>query len=257
MKEEYSVINSLLDINQYSRPGSKMLGIRGICIHWVGNANSKAISNRNYFNNLPISNKTLIAQGKPLRYASSHEIIGLDGEVVICVPKNEVAFHAGAKSYKTKVKELLANAPNRYLYGIEVCHPDWGGKFNDKTYQTLINRVADLLIEFNLSPSKDTIWRHFDATGKDCPKYYVDNQAAWDKLIEDITKKYNEKTGVLLVNEILAWQRAQGEKALDSLNRKKDNFGNPIVNSPEDWKKKLGDNIPGWLFWSIVDRITK
>lgn len=251
MKEEYKIITSLLDINSYSRPGSKMLGIRGVCIHWVGNANSKAINNRNYFNNL--KNQTAV----PRRYASSHEIIGLDGEVIVCVPKYEVAFHAGAKSYKSRVKQILANSPNRYLYGIETCHPDWGGKFSSVTYKTLVNRVADLLIEFNLGPSKDTIWRHFDVTGKDCPKYYVDNASAWDKLIDDVTEVYYKKTEVLLVAELLEWQKIQGEKALNGLNKKKDINGNSIVNSPEDWKTKLGDNVPGWLFWSIVDRITR
>lgn len=257
MKKEYNIITALLDKNSYSRPGSKMLGIRGVCLHWVANPMSKAISNRNYFNNLPTSNKTLLTQGKPLRYASSHEIIGLDGEVVICVPKDEVAFHAGGKSYKPRVKELLFNSPNRHLYGIEVCHPDWSGKFSDVTYKTLISRVADLLIEFNLRPSKDTIWRHYDVTGKDCPKYYVNITSEWDKLIKDITKIYNDKLEGLLVAELLEWQKVQGEKALDNLNKKKDNNGNAIVNSPDDWKKKLGDNIPGWLFWSIIDRISK
>ena len=187
MKKEYDIIISLISPNPYSRPQSKMFGIKGIAIHWVGNANSKAINNRNYFENLKNQTAT------PKRYASSHEIIGLDGEVVICLPKNEVGFHVGAKSYKPRVKTLLANSPNRYLYGIETCHPDWSGKFNDKTYRTLINRVADLLIEFDLKPSKDTLWRHFDVTGKDCPKYYIDNPKEWDKLVADIIKRYDEK----------------------------------------------------------------
>lgn len=255
MKREYEIIKAYLDPNPYSRPQSKMLGIRGIAIHWVGNANSKAINNRNYFNNLRNQGK----DGK--RYASSHEIIGLDGEVIICLPKNEVAFHVGAKSYKARAKKLLNNAPNRYLYGIETCHPDWGGKFNDKTYRTLINRSADLLIEFDLKPSKDTIWRHFDVTGKDCPSYYVKNPSSWDKLVADITNMYyekiNKKTDEVIKVVLQNWQKVQGEKALDSLNKKKDNFGNPVVNSPDEWKKKLGENIPGWLFWSIIDRITK
>ena len=171
--------------------------------------------------------------------------------------KTEVAYHVGAKFYKTRAKQLLANAPNRYLYGIEVCHPDWNGKFNSKTYNTLVNRVADLLIEFNLRPSKDTLWRHYDVTGKDCPKYYMINPQEWDKLVDDITKKYYEKVEVLVVAELLEWQKVQGEKALDSLNKKKDSNGNLIVNSPGDWKAKLGENIPGWLFWSIIDRISK
>lgn len=261
MTKEYEIITSLLSPNIYSRPQSKMLGIRGIGIHWVGNANSKAINNRNYFNNLPISNKKLIEDAKKsgknpvLRYASSHEIIGLDGEVVICLPKNEVGFHVGAKSYKPRVRTLLGNSPNRYLYGIETCHPDWSGKFNHKTYRTLVNRVSDLLIDFDLKPSKDTLWRHWDVTGKDCPKYYIDNPKEWDKLVADITKRYNEKVNnkveELIKLTLQNWQKEMGEKAVDSLNNKK------IVDSPEKWKGSLGDNVPQWLFWSIIDRISK
>lgn len=250
MSKEYEIITAFLSPNPYSRPQSKMLGIRGLAIHWVGNANSKAINNRHYFENLKNQTAT------PKRYASSHEIIGLDGEVVICLPKNEVGFHVGANSYKPRVRQLLANSPNRYLYGIETCHPDWTGKFNNKTYKTLVNRCADLLIEFDLEPSKDTLWRHYDVTGKNCPKYYIDNPKEWDKLVADITKRYYEKVEVLFVAELANWQKVQGEQALDSLKKKKDGDGNPVVGSPEDWKKKLGENVPGWLFWSIIDRIS-
>lgn len=257
MKQEYDVITTLLDPNIYSRPQSKLKGRRGIAIHWVANPKSRAISNRNYFNNLPSINKARIAQGKKARYASAHEVIGLDGEVVICLPDDEVGFHVGAKWYKPRVKQLLNNSPNRYLYGIEVCHPDWTGKFNDKTYHTLINRVSDLLIEFDLKPSKDTLWRHFDVTGKDCPRYYMENPSAWDKLVSDITKRYNEKVEVLFMTELAKWKEEMGRKSLDSLSNKKDNDGELIVNSPDTWKETLDESVPQWLFWSIVDRITE
>jgi len=245
MSKEYDIINALLDPNPYSRPQSKMLSIRGIAIHWVANPMSTAIGNRNYFNNL----KNQITSLKT--YASAHEIIGLDGEIVVCIPKDEVAYHVGAKSYTTRAMKLLNGAPNRYLYGIEVCHPDWTGKFNDKSYKTLVNRAADLLIEFDLTPSKDTIWRHYDVTGKECPRYYVRNPSEWDKLVGDITQKYNEKVEVLLVAELAKWQEEMGIKAIDSLKQK------GILNNPEEWKKALGENVPQWLFWTIIDRITK
>lgn len=180
----YKVINDLLIPNRMSRPQSKMLGIRGICYHWVANPKSTAKNNRDYFNNL---------RNQTSRYASSHEIIGLDGEVIVCIPSNEVAYHAGAKKYTARANQLLAGSPNRYLYGIEVCHPDWNGKYNPTTYKTAVERGADLLIEFGLKPSKDTIWRHYDVTGKDCPRYYVSNPREWDRLIQDITKEYNRK----------------------------------------------------------------
>ena len=254
MKREYEVIKAYLDPNIYSRPQSKMKGIKGVALHWVGNANTTAKANRNYFNNLKNQGK----EGK--RYASSHEIIGLNGEVILCIPKNEVAYHVGAKSYKPRAKTILANSPNRYLYGIEVCHPDWGGKYSNKTYTTVINRVADLMIEFDLKPSKDTIWRHHDVTGKDCPRFYVQNPKEWDKLIADVQKRYNEKihqkTNEVIKMALANWQKEMGEKSIESLNKKKGRDGNPIVNSPDTWEKTLGEDVPQWLFWSIIDRIT-
>ena len=33
------------------------------------------------------------------------------------------------------------------------------------------------------------IIRHYDVTGKECPKYYVKNSKEWEKLKEDIAKK--------------------------------------------------------------------
>ena len=82
-----------------------------LLFHWVGNAGSSAIANRNYFESLKNTHKT---------YASSHYIIGLNGEIIRCIPEDEVAFHAGSRSM------------NRKSIGIEDCHPDWGGKFNDR-----------------------------------------------------------------------------------------------------------------------------
>lgn len=95
MSKEYEIITALLDPNIYSRPQSPMLAIKGIAIHWVGNANSKAINNRHYFNDLYKANQQLIASGKKARYASSHEIVGLDGEVVICLPIRESTDYVG------------------------------------------------------------------------------------------------------------------------------------------------------------------
>ena len=266
MTREYEITVAYLDPNPYSRPQSKMKDIKGVALHWVGNANSTAINNRNYFNNLPIHNKNnrekAQREGKSFtpRYASSHEIIGLKGEVVICLPNNEVAYHVGAKSYKPRVKTLLNNSPNRHLYGIEVCHPDWSGKYSSITYKTVVNRVADLMIEFDLVPSKDTIWRHYDVTGKDCPHFYVQNPKEWDKLVNDIVKRYyekiNEKAEEVIKVELAKWQEEMGKKAVENLSQKKVN-GELIVNNPETWSKSLGEPTPQWLFWSIIDRITK
>ena len=136
--------------------------MKNIVVHWVGNANTTAINNRNYFESL----KT-----KKI-YASSHYIIGLDGEIIQCVPENELAYHA--------------NQANSYSIGIECCHPDWNGKFNDKTYQSLIELCVDICKRYKLDPQIALI-RHYDVTRKQCPLYYVQHQNAWEMLKYDVS----------------------------------------------------------------------
>ena len=162
------LINKLLTINPYSRSGEKQGNIEYIIIHYVGNPNTSAIANRNYFNNLANTHLT---------YASSQYIVGLNGEIIQCIPDDEVAFHSG--SY----------AMNRKSIGIEVCHPDWEGKFNNKTYKSLIELCAYLCKKYDIPVSH--IIRHYDVTGKDCPLYYVKNPNEWDKLKLDVQKEIN------------------------------------------------------------------
>lgn len=151
----------LLTPNSFSRPKTALKKVTNIIVHWVGNAGSTAVANRNYFESLK--------NGKT--YASSHYIIGLQGEVIRCVPENEIAYHA--------------NAANSYSIGIENCHPDWMGKFNDKTYASLIKLCAMLCKKYSLDPDK-ALLRHYDITKKICPKYYVEHQDAWLKLKADV-----------------------------------------------------------------------
>lgn len=161
----------LLTINPYSRTGEKQNRIENIVVHWVGNAGSSAIANRNYFENLKDSHKT---------YASSHYIIGLNGETIKCIPEDEVAFHAGSYSM------------NRKSIGIEDCHPDWDGKFNEATYNSLVELCADICNRYGLTV--DNIIRHYDVTGKECPRYYVRNEQEWIKLKNDVANRLGQTT---------------------------------------------------------------
>lgn len=160
--------DKLLTINPYSRSGEKQKSIQYIVIHWVGNANTSATANRNYFNNLAKTHSTS---------ASSHYIIGLNGEIIRCIPDDEVAFHSGSYSM------------NRKSIGIEDCHPDWNGKFTDDTYNALVELCADLCKKYGISINN--VIRHYDVTGKSCPKYYVEHQDEWNKLKQDIYNKIN------------------------------------------------------------------
>ena len=160
-----NIIEKLLSINPFSRPGTKLNSVKNIVIHWVGNAGSSAIGNRNYFESL---------KDKGI-YASSHYIIGLDGEIIMCIPEDEMAYHAGNW-------DMNCNS-----IGIENCHPDWNGKFNDKTYNSLIGLLVYLCKKYNLT--QDSIIRHYDVTGKVCPKYYVEYQDSFEQLKVDVASR--------------------------------------------------------------------
>lgn len=68
----------LLTPNPYSRPQKPLEEVRGIVVHYVANPCSTARENRSYFEQL--KDQT----GENATSASSHFVIGLEGEVVQC-----------------------------------------------------------------------------------------------------------------------------------------------------------------------------
>lgn len=157
----------LLTVNEYSRPGIALNSINGIVVHYTANPGSTARENRDYFEGLKTAQTTK---------ASSHFIIGLDGEVVQCIPTSEIAY--------------ASNDRNSDTISIECCHPDETGKFNDATYDSLIQLTAWLCKRFNLDSSQ--VIRHYDVTGKNCPKYFVEHEDAWEQFREDVAQRKEE-----------------------------------------------------------------
>ena len=160
----------LLTPNEYSRPQTAIDTVNNIVIHYVGNPGSSAMDNRNYFESLKDSRE---------RSASSHFVIGLEGEIVQCIPLSEVA-------YATKWR-------NSDTISIECCHPDADGKFNEYTYGSLVRLSAFLCMQFHIDPQG--ILRHYDVTEKLCPLYYVEHPDAWQQLKDDIEAKLYEMQG--------------------------------------------------------------
>lgn len=151
----------LLDINPFSRPGIESDGITGIVIHYTANPGSTAQENRDYFNGLQYSQET---------EASSNFIVGLEGEIIQCVPTWEVAY--------------ASNERNSDTVSIEVCHPDETGRFTEETYRSLVRLTAWLCVKFELT--EEDVIRHYDVTGKICPKYFVEDENAWEDFRTDI-----------------------------------------------------------------------
>ena len=160
---EYVEVN-LLTPNPFSRPEIPLTEVKNIVVHYVANPCSTARENRNYFESLKDQKDS---DGTSV---SSHFVIGLEGEVVQCIPLSEVAY--------------ASNHRNKDTISIECCHPDTTGKFYKSTYQSLVNLCAYLCREFRLDA--ESVIRHYDVTGKACPKYFVDHEDEWNKFHEDV-----------------------------------------------------------------------
>jgi len=151
----------LLTPNKYSRPQVPMEDVTGIVIHYTANPGSTAAENRSYFEGLKDSGLT---------YASSHFIVGIEGEVVQCIPTNEISY--------------ASNDRNGDTVSIEVCHIDETGEFSASTYNSLVELTGWLCGYLGVEP--ENIIRHYDVTGKPCPLYYVEHEDQWFKFIEDV-----------------------------------------------------------------------
>jgi N-acetylmuramoyl-L-alanine amidase CwlA len=169
----------LLTINPFSRPGYKLKTVKKIVIHYVQNPETTAKQNRNFFEMRKEGNHG---------YGSSQYICD-DTEILQCIPDDEMAYCVGAKEY-TEFGLSISNYPNDSTIHIEFCHPDLTGRPCVKTYTNILDLSEHLCKKFNLDPVED-ICRHFDITGKDCPKYYVAVQSEWYRLKADVLCRLN------------------------------------------------------------------
>ena len=157
----------LLPVNEYSRPGTPLPEVKGVVVHYVGNPGTTAWQNKNYFAGLADSHAT---------YASSNLIVGLEGEILLCVPLDEVAYCSTVRNYDT--------------ISIEVCHPDESGKFSETTMASLVRLLRYLCVRYGLE--REDILRHYDADGKECPMWYVQNPDDWEALRDRVFEDLND-----------------------------------------------------------------
>ena len=154
--DNLSIKHQFLTINPYSRSGDSLRKVKGIVVHYTANPQSSAKNNRNYFENL---------KNTHLTKASSHFIIGLEGEIIQCIPLNEISY--------------ASNHRNKDTISIECCHPNQSGRFTNETYNSLQTLIKSLMKTYNLD--KNDVIRHYDITGKECPKYFVTHPQKWEE----------------------------------------------------------------------------
>ncbi len=168
------ISEQILPLNQWSRPGKKLKSLQYIVIHYLGNPETTAQQNHDYFESLAELHETSM---------SANYVVGMEGEIIHCVPDDEVAY--------------ASNEANSYSISIENCHPDETGKLTVDTYDSLVKLVAYLCQTYDIDA--DHIIRHYDVTGKDCPKYFVEHTDAWNQFKLDVVSYRAKCEGI---NEI-------------------------------------------------------
>ena len=163
----------LLTPNKYSRPQLALEQVNAVVVHYTANPGTDAKDNRDYFNNLPNLNR----DNGTNTFASSHFIVGLEGNIIQCIPLAEMAY--------------ASNDRNSDTVAIECCHPTKSGKFTNATYEALLELLTYVCIRYDLDPQTQII-RHYDVTGKMCPKYYVKHEDKWEQLKKDAQERIKE-----------------------------------------------------------------
>lgn len=168
------------------------------------------------------------------------------------LPWNHVGWHSGVGS--------KGSANTKGYIGFEICEDGLRDKeYFDEVYRQGVELTAYLCKTYNIPVNATTIIDH--TTGNkmgiasnhgDIAHWFKIYGKTMDDVRKDVIKRLDQDNVEELIKLTLQnWQKEMGEKAIDNLSNAK------IVDSPEKWKSTLGENVPQWLFWSIVDRITK
>ena len=155
---------NFLTPNEYSRPGEPLEEVNNIFVHYTANPKTSAAQNRSYFEQLKDTHITS---------ASAHFIIGYNGEIIQCIPLDEIAYAVQTRNYDS--------------VSIECCYKSADGSFTQETYDSLIELLAWLTDVYDLKT--DDILRHYDCGGKKCPIYYTEHEDAWERLKKDVGEK--------------------------------------------------------------------
>ncbi len=150
----------LIDIDGEARSGKTLETVRNIVVHYTGNPGASA-------------GECLKLCNENENRAAPHFIIGLEGEIIQCIPLEERASASGERNCDS--------------ISIEVCHPDESGEFTEESCNALVKLTAWLCETCGLT--ENNVIRHYDVTGMECPLYFVVHENAWNEFKEAVRER--------------------------------------------------------------------
>jgi N-acetylmuramoyl-L-alanine amidase len=173
-----NIVEKLLTVNEYSRPGKPLAEVRGIILHWVGVGGQRADSVWRFFE----------TAGRDKHYSSAHYCVDLDGTAYCFVPENEVAYHCGSSQLDPMSRRVYTdwarsifgayaedpekNSPNNAAIGIELCVTDNDGNFDPQTLKSAVELTARLCKTHKI-PLERVGTHHLVVGWKDCPRLWT------------------------------------------------------------------------------------
>ena len=146
--------------------------IEYIVIHYTSNKGDTAKNNIDYF-----------AREKNIKASANYFID--ENEVWQSVLDTDTAWHCGAKTYRHKF------CRNANSLGIEICMNDKDGNIRLKSIANAIKLTKMLMQKYNISI--DNVIRHYDVTGKDCPRPMVEDENLWYSFKQSLLQEENEE----------------------------------------------------------------
>jgi N-acetylmuramoyl-L-alanine amidase CwlA len=143
--------------------------IKYIVIHYTGNDGDSDEGNGKYFANNIVK-------------ASAHYFVD-DDSVTQSVPDDYTAWSVGGKKYadcnSTGGGSCWSKCTNSNSISVELCDTVKNGvsDFSEETVKNSIELVRELMARYGIDTAH--VIRHFDVTGKICPKPYVDDYEKW------------------------------------------------------------------------------
>lgn len=151
-----------------------------LVLHYVG-AEGGAEANVRYYGSTP-------GIGASAHYFVDH---GPAAGVWASVPEGDTAWHVGAKKYR---HPLCRNANS---IGIEMCchrRSDGSWYIDPETVDAAVALSRDIMARYHIPVGN--VLRHYDVTGKLCPRPWVDEPGQWERFKARLEETDMTKDGV-------------------------------------------------------------
>ena len=195
--------------------------IQYIVIHYTSNKGDTAKNNADYF-------------AREVTKTSAHYFVD-ENSVWQSVLDTDTAWHCGAKTYKHKY------CRNANSLGIEICMNDKDGNIRLNSIVNAIKLTKMLMEKYNISI--DNIIRHYDVTGKDCPRPMIENEDLWSSFKQSLLQEEN-------LMQIYKWLKDMPDWSQDTFNRM---FKVGVISTDKDGAMSVQESSIQPMIW--LDRL--